>query len=449
MFNPGCTSEISEINVEEIGPISIQGPDTLCRGLEGLFHLRETLSDEVAWTLSANSGARITDQIGLDSIRVLFSEAGVVELTASICGQTATKEVFVAGPPPIDLDALESVGCGIDVTTREVDGTLYDSIFWYENGLLVSTSDRTELRRGQRNMLIVSDQFGCRNREAFTIPFADFVRPRVSSLNSPIFCNGGEATLVHDIADTTDLDIAWYRDSTLVAENVDTVLVDITGSYRLELTQRSTGCVIESELLLVCESCDPDPDSAVVVCPLIGSGSPNDGQSCDPSLGNLITSVDFLGGRCNQIQMVASHPDLVEGTTVWRLDLGDGPRLITGDTVSFVARENGRMTVYNSALGINAMGDTTIFCPHATLVEVPGVLDATSSLACLGDTTVFSPNIELIASASITNVEWNFGDGMPGSTSSEIMPVLDMPLRIAFLRSSKYKLLLHALCWIQ
>jgi gliding motility-associated-like protein len=418
----GCTSDISEIELEEIGGITIQGPDTLCRGLEGLFHLRETLSDEVSWTLNANSGARVTDQIGLDSVRVLFSEAGVVELTASICGRTATQEVFVSAPPPIDLDALESVGCGIDVTTREVDGSLYDSIFWYENGLLVSTAARTELRRGQRNMLIVSSPFDCRNRAAFSIPFTDFVRPEISSLNSPVFCNGGQATLVHDIAYTTDLDIAWYRDSTLIAENVDTVLVTTTGYYQLELTQRSTGCVIESDLFLLCESCDPDPDSTVVLCPLIAEGNPNEGLSCDPSLGDLVTTVDFFGGRCDQIQLTANAPDMISGTAVWRVDLESGFRLFFGDTISFEADQNGRFRVYNVALGINAMGDTTIYCPQSIVVEVPGTLDATASLACLGDSTVFNPNIELIASASITNLQWNFGDGTPGSVSSEIMP---------------------------
>jgi len=418
----GCISELSEIPIEDITAISIAGPDTVCRGLEAVFHLGESLSDDVDWALSPNSGARITEHVGRDSVRILFSETGVVQLTASICGQTASKDVVIVSPPPIDLDALESIGCGIDFTPREVDGTLYDSIFWYENALLVSTSDRTELRRGQRNMLIVVDDFGCENRAAFSIPFFDFVRPRITSLNSPIFCNGGQTTLIHDIADTTDLDLAWYRDSTLIAENVDSVLVNITGYYRLEITQLSTGCVLESDRLLICESCDPNPDSTVVVCPLIGGGSPNDAQSCDPSLGNLITNVNYVDGRCDQIQLTTNAPDMIRGTAVWRVDLASGPRLYFGDTISFQATQNGQFTVYNSAFGINSMGDTTIYCPYPTLVEVPGTLDATSSLACLGDSTVFSPNIGLITSVSITNVEWNFGDGAPGSTSSEIMP---------------------------
>jgi hypothetical protein len=418
----GCTSDLSEMNIEELGAISIAGPDTLCRGLEGVFHIREALFDEVEWTLNSNSGGRITDQVGLDSVRVLFSRAGMVELTASVCGRTATKMVLIVQPAPIDLASLESIGCGLDIAIREVDATLYDSIFWYENGNLVSRSNRTELRRGQRNMLVVTDNFGCRNRQAFSIPFTDFVRPEISSLNSPIFCNGGQATLVHDVADTTDLDIAWYRDSTLIAENVDTVLVTTTGYYQLELTQRSTGCVIESDLFLLCESCDPNPDSTVVVCPLIADGNPNEGLSCDPALGDLVTTVDFFGGRCDQIQLTANAPDMISGTAVWRVNLESGFRLFFGDTISFKADQNGRFRVYNVALGINAMGDTTVYCPQSIVVEVPGTLDATASLACLGDSTVFNPNIELIASASITNVQWNFGDGTPGSVSSEIMP---------------------------
>jgi len=269
---------------------------------------------------------------------------------------------------------------------------------------------------------VVSNAFGCESRTAFSIPFSDFVRPRITSLNSPIFCNGGQATLEHDVADTTGLDLAWYRDSTLIAENVDSVTVNTTGYYRLEVTELSTGCVLESDLFLICESCDPNPDSTVVVCPLFGGGSPNEGQSCDPSLGDLMTSVNYLGGRCDQIQLIINDPDVVSGTAVWRVDLESGPQLFFGDTVSFPASQNGEFTVYNSALGINSMGDTTVFCPHPTIVEVPGTLDATSSLACLGDSTVFSPNVKLIASAFITNVEWNFGDGAPGSQSSEVMP---------------------------
>jgi|GEM_PF-2154863 len=411
-LSTGCISEVRAIDIEEIGTIEIVGPDSLCRGLEGIFHLQGAPFDEVSWSVDPGSGARIIDQMGQDSIRVLFSQSGTVEITAAICGQTAMKSIRVLAPAALDVSALESVGCGIEFTEREVDGSLYDSLFWYENGNVVSTQERTELRRGQRNMLVVYDAFGCRNHEAFSIPFTDFERPKIRALGSVVFCNGGILSIVHDLSDTTGLDLVWYQNNMIVAENLDTLSVTESGIYRLEVTERSTGCTLESTGLLICESCDPNPDSTVVVCPSIPGGGMN--TACDPSIGTLNADFGFFVDSvrsCNQIVFTVEHPDAIPNTAQWRYSLGGIPTTTVGDSVIIGFDEIGDQSVYVSALGINSSGDTVIFCPQEVEIFIPGQVNIRSISTCFGDSTVFQHRIELANGVTIDSFLWTFGDG--------------------------------------
>lgn len=412
-LSTGCPSEVAEIDIQDIGNIEIAGPDSLCRGLEGIFHLQGAPFDDVLWSVDSASGARIIDQMGSDSVRLLFSQAGLVELTAEVCGQVATQSIRVLAPAPVDVSALESVGCGIEFSVREVDGSLYDSLFWYENGNLVSTQERTELRRGQRNMLVVYDEFGCRNRAAFSIPPANVERPEIRPLGSVIFCNGGQLSLVHDLGDTMGLDLVWYQNNMVVAENVDTLLATETGSFRLEVTQRSTGCVIESNNLLVCESCDPNADSTVIMCPCMPGGGMN--TACDPGIGTLNASFDFFADSvrsCNQLVFTVDHPDAIPNTAQWRYSSGGFPTTATGDSVIIDFDEIGDQSVYVSALGINSSGDTVIFCPQEVEVFIPGQVSIQSITTCFGDTTAFQSRIELANGVSIDSFIWAFGDGV-------------------------------------
>lgn len=303
------------------------------------------------------------------------------------CDATLTQSITPAKRPTFNMAPIVTCESEFEIDPEEgTDKYLpTGSTFEWTNsdGLILSNSQTVLVDQGGLYTVSISgpSPLQCHNEEVVSI----FVFDPVDLGDDVTFCKEGslEAELTHPMASSGSISetYVWFQnDSELIGESGQSLFVDEAGTYRMEVEYAVSGvgsCEVTDEV-----NVQIDPEFVVAV---------GDEQLCAGQ------TVDLDAG--------------VSGADYEWYDLSDGSPIGTDQIVSI--SETGRYRVEVSKASCFAAAESSVNFYKSAVVDFYNP----ESGVCVGEDIVFT-NYSFVTepSSSITDYEWDFGDGSPVST---------------------------------
>ncbi len=257
-----CSSYTQVINVSVITGIgTITGNSPTCIDAIEIYTIAGPVPPGgYTWTLSNALGAIINTTA--NSITVQWNGAGpssTCTITATACGQTATKVVTVNNPPNGTITATGNLcTTGVTLTTS----LAMPSHDWYKNGVFyVNSGAATSITVTTPGFYKVKSPTPCYGTASVFVPNTFTSSVTISANNVTSYCTGSTINfnLIATVQsnNTCTYSYQWYNGVTPVGTNSPTYNVTSTGSYTVVIS--CGNCKDTSNVINVTQApCPPD-----------------------------------------------------------------------------------------------------------------------------------------------------------------------------------------------
>lgn len=386
---PEKAPEISEEIVSDV--------DNVCPNTESLYSIEtDEYTSNIVWTLTSG-GVIIGQSKNIDNIEVQWGDvSGDYELSVSyerFGNQTFTKTVTVYDAPQPEI--ADAIICGDDVTTLQTT-TEFPSYEWAiePSGDIISDQAQPEINTEGLYTVRIIDANSCVGVGEKYV--AGVVKPDAGIYSSQdkmisIGSDVGEITL--STYESNPYSYTWYKDGELIAD-ATTAQYSFTMSTA-EVHKESYSVTVLSN------GCENNADITFEV----SSGSSGPGEPCED------TKVSFEVSECEPFSVTNTTPEN-DGFT-WAYG---SSKLYTKDIPAITFNEAGK---YRLLLSRNN-------CKATKYLEVPAVAKfSLESPACTNNAMKFVDYSVNRFGQPITKWQWDFGDGSPVESGSEIYAIRD------------------------
>ena len=305
----------------------------------------------------ANTSFLRTSPLVTGADTTLYKYVVVANTTDGCFLDTDTMDVIVRPQHQIQLFGDHAICTGADVVINATFNVLtpsLDNMIWYQNGVAISNQTGTTLTVSD---LAPSDEpyafhveyydnaTGCHSiSEPFLVYVNDAIVVNVTATENTI-CEGGEVTLTAHLNDwnADQLTFQWYKNDVVIPGATDlTYTTSESGSYKIVVTQLTSGCTATSDAVVV----EVRPEPVVTV-------TPDFDVICDG--GQVLLNAAVEGGVGDFSYVWYRNGVQIEGANLSYLN--DSPLAVDGDSTIYVYKV---MAISNEGCNSNLASDTVI-----------------------------------------------------------------------------------------
>ena len=305
----------------------------------------------------ANTSFLRTSPLVTGADTTLYKYVVVANTTDGCFLGTDTMDVIVRPQHQIQLFGDHAICTGADVVINATFNVLTPSLgnmIWYQNGVAISGQTGTTLTVSG---LAPSDEpyvfhveyydnaTGCHSiSEPFLVYVNDAIVVNVTATENTI-CEGGEVTLTAHLNDWNADQIVyqWYKNDVVIPGATDlTYTTSESGSYKIVVTQLTSGCTATSDAVVV----EVRPEPVVTV-------TPDFDVICDG--GQVLLNAAVEGGVGEFSYVWYRNGVQIEGANLSYLN--DSPLAVDGDSTIYVYEV---MAISNEGCNSNLASDTVI-----------------------------------------------------------------------------------------
>lgn len=413
----GCRGSTTSVTVEDVDQIEWTGAKSVCRFATEIYSLNIGHSNNIEWSISDPDLVSILNFPSDSSVRLKWENPGTFTLEASTCGLHYSNEITILPeiePVVVHPDEL-CVSASATVFTEEN----YSNYYWYENGVLICTSDSCDLGPGNY-LLQVEDSLGCSGEIRFSI---DGISPpdlSILNIDPAGFCLGDSVRIVANLFNIPGYEFTWYFEGNPLPDDSDTLIAHEEGDYYLVATNPLLNCAAQSNTIELCEFCHPF--LVLSECPSGGGGGGNP-NACDPRDGRISADYERLS-NCNEFRFWVENSNILDESLVWTFFDGDNFIELQGNPVEYTFTNigvGGHFIVVDG-FGVNTDGDSVRFLRDQFTIYNDVAIDFSSTLACRNNEVQFTALPKLGVGISITEYSWNFDDPSSGASDSSAIP---------------------------
>ena len=365
----GCNNaDSAEFKVEALEDFVMQfDQDTVntCNGDQVELTLDVNDSSNVVYTWyengviieGANTSFLRTSPLVTGADTTLYKYVVVANTTDGCFLDTDTMNVFVRPQHQIQLFGDHAICAGTEVVIKAAFNVLTPSLgnmIWYQNGVVISGQTDTTLRvpgldpSDEPYVFHVEYYDNATGCHSISEPFLVYVNNNIVvnvTATEDTICVGGEVTLTAHLNDwnADQLTFQWYKDSDVIPGATDlTYTTSERGSYKIEVTQLTSGCTVTSDTVVV----DVRPEPVVIV-------TSDFDKICDG--GQVLLNAAVQGGVGEFSYVWYRNGVQIEGANLPYLN--DSPLAVDGDSTIYVY---GVMAISNEGCNSDLASDTVI-----------------------------------------------------------------------------------------
>jgi len=289
-------------------------------------------------------------------------------------------------------------------------------VLWrFKNGIRTTTNTET-IRDDNLESLVVTGNNGCETVIPFEISFSDDQPDAEINTLDTLVCSGESIDITTDPVVSSNHRILWYRDDVLITEDQMDISTVVSGDFRLQVIDTTSGCFSEDTISVVVseeplggfdidimdETCSGTGDGFIHVRDVLGGvgqidllleGSPIDFSPV--SLANpdtyMIEATDEIG--CTQDTFVT----ITAGGEI-SVDIGSDQDIERGEKATVIpvitGDETDTIMWWTSSLGITAIGQDTLCYIPSTRDTI--IVQAQSATGCIDmDTMIISVFVDI------------------------------------------------------
>ncbi len=405
-----CTSAPLTLTVNPVSNFTLSGDAQVCREATGSYSAPAFENLNYAWTISPADAGTITSGQGSAAISVLWHSDGPATVNVSVCGSNQNFNVTVL---PLPEPVVPAADVCFGETTTVTTTTPYAGYVWENaSGAQVSTDPMPSLGGGTYQV-VVTDADGCVGDTTFFIDENPLPNVSISTPSYYALCSGGPAATIYALTTGAGYDYEWTQDGNPVGGNTPTYSTTTPGTYQVQVTDVN-GCTALSNPLTLVDCAAIGGTCVGGLCYGGAGGPPVPGGGCTPAGTvdfNPVTTMD-----CNTVDFVNTSTNFVPGSFNWYFDDPASGAANTSNLQdpSHTFTAPGYYTVI--LIGeVNASSPPGATCGMGIFkdVLVPAVADFDYEEPCPGAPAAFTDLSAVVAGASITAWDWDFGD--PGS----------------------------------
>ena len=305
----------------------------------------------------ANTSFLRTSPLVTGADTTLYKYVVVANTTDGCFLDTDTMNVFVRPQHQIQLFGDHAICAGAEVVINAAFNVLTPSLgnmIWYKNGVVISGQTDTTLRvpgldpSDEPYVFHVEYYDNATGCHSISEPFLVYVNNNIVVNVTPTedtICVGGEVTLTAHLNDWNADQIVyqWYKDSDVIPGATDlTYTTSERGSYKIEVTQLTSGCTVTSDTVVV----DVRPEPVVTV-------TSDFDKICDG--GQVLLNAAVQGGVGELSYVWYRNGVQIEGANLPYLN--DSPLAVDGDSTIYVYEV---MAISNEGCNSKLASDTVI-----------------------------------------------------------------------------------------
>ncbi len=400
-----CASGSIALVLSSAADLVIEGPDDGCFNAIDMFSTKYVSGTEYLWEVIPADHGEIRKS-NLNEVEVFWSQTGPVTLRLNACGAVIDKPIMVHALPVFNVLGPMAACSNVTVNLTTDQPTL-DHVWINENNTILSLLDNHSFYPGSYAVAL-TDNYGCTDKESFTI--TSFPAPKVH-LSSPYgnyFCGNIPGGLqITANTDGPDYQYTWFKDEVMVPGAGPVYTVTSFGSYHVEVSNQY-GCVTVSKKISYQDCCAPNVCNA----PGGGGGFP---------AGCTFIPADFMVSKselsCEHHEFTPNGADMTPGQIQWIVrSISQGVLgLVNTDVLDFTYTDPGYyfIEVFNPLTGFPYGVDQ---CGHydELIDTVKAVADFKHEGICADAPIDFEDLTTFLPGESITSWSWNFDDPSSG-----------------------------------